>query len=559
MKTNNFWKNLRLGLLYLILSGLFEYMYCYHNFIWSSDLQFHIERISELAQTKLGAFPYVTTHTFAGIGSLVNLFYPTQLLYPLIILIKLMHNDLLALYLYLGLVNLLTLIVTDYAVYSLTKKRAQSITTALLYTFSFYRMAAIYAHFGIGEFLAMTFLPLLLVGVIKVAHKKGGRSQTIIAFSGLLYTHLLTAVLASLLVGLVLIIQLIFDQHRRQLIWHWLQISAATLVVSFGYWAPVLQHTHLMPSKLQPTNYQLNHVLVSSWSAQLTTLLKNRTFTPHTVGLMLLLGGILASGYFLIHYRKYSSTTTILAIMLLVTLWLQTPAFPWSWFNHTPVTVIQFAFRFGPFYTLLASFLLGQFLTLIKPLPLQKLFMSWTVLLSVVLTFLALVQVVNYRKDWHDLNLTQTTFAHPITVGVQNAKVDYYPKRARPYINELSEATGYINHQKCYFQGQPGLNQMTYQLNTKRTTNTFDLPFLVNGPNYQVFNNGQAIKYHISRRGTFLIHTTTRHNHLKIIYQPTWLDRWANRLALIGSLGLIIAGCWALNYKRKHNQHELLN
>ena len=144
MKIRNFLhdhsKQLVTLVVYLILTLIFALFYFrYDRKLYAGDdLLFHYSRLEEILQTKITKFPVIATHYFGMTGNQVNVFYPVQLLYPLVILIKLFSHPVGMIYFYFGCFNFFTLVVIHYAVSRLGKSWRMCVSFAVLYTFSFY-------------------------------------------------------------------------------------------------------------------------------------------------------------------------------------------------------------------------------------------------------------------------------------------------------------------------------------------------------------------------------------------------------------------------------------
>ncbi|ROV60289.1 hypothetical protein EGO58_10850 [Limosilactobacillus reuteri] len=57
---------------------------------------------------------------------------------------------------------------THWVTYKLTYNNYQAIITAILYTFGTYRIIDIWTRFALGEFIALSFLPLVIYGIYSI-------------------------------------------------------------------------------------------------------------------------------------------------------------------------------------------------------------------------------------------------------------------------------------------------------------------------------------------------------------------------------------------------------
>lgn len=263
--------------------------------------------------------------------------------------------------------------------------------------------------------------------------------------------------------------------------------------------------------------------------------------TYHTPGTFLIVVGITAAVYILWHYRQTPKVISISAILFLILFWMTTAAFPWHWFDHTFVTVIQFASRLCAFITLFASLIIAYGITvLLDGFRDRKFFTYFAIFVSCGMT-LASVQSTIDSYLVNQPVITNKTFADFSAVKKQNALFDYFPQAAQPYLNDLSSNQAIINGKKHYLKGYGSANAINYTVQTNSRKNTIDLPCLNYGSHaYRITNNQKAIKSSFSRRGTFLVRTKTKKNHLRIAYVPATTDRLAVWISAISWLVFIL-------------------
>ena len=168
MLLNKVKQNYKQLLLLFVLTILYTYMYHQTNhhkleFILykQNDLYFHFSRI--LSLDNVFSSP-VNFKYFAHNGTMVNLFYPWITVFPLFKLFQWTHyNLILAYYLFWLVMTFVTLVITYYAATVITQNKWTSVLISALYTFSLVRTSDIYQRVAIGETVAMTFLPLVLL------------------------------------------------------------------------------------------------------------------------------------------------------------------------------------------------------------------------------------------------------------------------------------------------------------------------------------------------------------------------------------------------------------
>ena len=153
---------------YILMAILFVFPYIkWHQLNYGWDMFFHLRRINELAMTlKEGKLlSYISTYDFKSFGYPVGIFYPNLTLLPFTIFKNLMgkwythHNFSWRGYLY---------VLTHWFAYKLTHSKYQAIITAVLYVFGTYRIIDIWTRFALGEFIALSFLPLVIYGIYSI-------------------------------------------------------------------------------------------------------------------------------------------------------------------------------------------------------------------------------------------------------------------------------------------------------------------------------------------------------------------------------------------------------
>ena len=145
-----------------------------HVLYYGHDLWFHLRRIMAISQgLSHGQFPVrIATELNNGYGYASPLYYCDIFLYLSGILYSL-HVPLRICYqLYVITVNIVTGIFTYYAISGFTKKWRVRMVGTMLYMLCTYRLVNLNIRAAAGEFTAMCFLPLIVVGLHGIFTKK---------------------------------------------------------------------------------------------------------------------------------------------------------------------------------------------------------------------------------------------------------------------------------------------------------------------------------------------------------------------------------------------------
>ncbi len=182
--------------------GLIAGIPLYADFFMNGhDFSFHMLRIEGIYQAMAsGDFPVrLNPLQIGGYGYLSATMYPQLFLYP-VALLRFLHVSVVTCYkLLLTMINVGTALIAYYAVKNITKSEKIGLMMSFLYTLSAYRLMGMYMRCAIGEVLAMTFIPLVILGVYECLW--GGQRRWIIltlGITGILQSHILSVEICAL-------------------------------------------------------------------------------------------------------------------------------------------------------------------------------------------------------------------------------------------------------------------------------------------------------------------------------------------------------------------------
>lgn len=226
----------------LILLGilLFSSILVMSNVIYyGHDLDFHINRIASIANgLREGQFP-VRMHSdmLNGYGYPNSLFYGETLLYIPAVL-YLLKVPLGACYqIYILLNNFLTIVFSYICFKAITGRKRYALLGVFLYTLSSYRLVNVYTRAAVGEYTAMTFLPLIVLGLWNIlTQEKLTLKQYIplcIGISGVVQSHVITTEISMIFIALtcVVCIKRVFEVKRLIAL-----VKAAFITLSMNLW-----------------------------------------------------------------------------------------------------------------------------------------------------------------------------------------------------------------------------------------------------------------------------------------------------------------------------------
>lgn len=310
------------------------------------DLNFHLQRIQSMAESLAdGEFPVRVYHNVkSGYGYATSLYYGELLLYIPAFLRMLGMELRICYHLYLWGITAGTALVCYWSLREIFGRRALALIGCAFYVLSPYRLVCIYLRAAMGEYTAMLFLPLIVLGMWRL-YTGSRRAWVVLAvgFGGLLQSHILTLILVTL-VCFCIAVALWRRTFRPQALLEWGKAAAACVLVNFWFLLPFVSVASGRMSRRIDGMEQPGMTV-----GQLLTRGDVAIFGP-----ALCLGGALFLAVLLLYppQRGKARTAGICALAVGVfSLWASTDLFPWSTVVHLPVVgtllgSIQFPWRF---------------------------------------------------------------------------------------------------------------------------------------------------------------------------------------------------------------------
>ena len=185
----------------IIISILFCFPLFTNELSLEHDTLFHLSRIVHLANAikNSDVLPKIYFNMNQNFGYATPLFYSEIFMIPFSILYNL-NIDLVICYKILILVfTIITAINMTYCTNSLFKNDQISYLAAFIYLFGNYHITNVYVRSAIGEVIAMSFLPICLLGIIEVlTFEKYNSKHLIIGFTMVTLAHNISLFIISL-------------------------------------------------------------------------------------------------------------------------------------------------------------------------------------------------------------------------------------------------------------------------------------------------------------------------------------------------------------------------
>ena len=327
--------------------------------LYGHDTDFHMARIEGIARgLESGQFP-VRIH-----GGILNdygypnsLFYPELLLYFPAVLRVLNISVYTAFKAYIIFINILTVVLSYIAFKKLFDDRFVAVALAVAYLLLPYRLICGYYRSAIGEFTAMTFIPMLLYGLYAVVY--GNKKDWIYltaGASGILQSHILTTEICAVFSALFLIfgVKKLFGKEKRLVS----LLLAAVFSVLLNRWLLVPMIIMMMQLGLTVfSRSSLTSGFASSNISYLFSLIKIDSQSlkgPYPLGVVVVFGIIAFIAARIIYDEnkdtnigKFADNSLICFLIFTV---MATSVFPWSAVENIPLAgkilgSIQFPYR----------------------------------------------------------------------------------------------------------------------------------------------------------------------------------------------------------------------
>lgn len=318
------------------------------------DLIFHLLRIEGIKEGLCsGDFPIkIQSNWLSGNGYATSVFYGDIFLYIPALLRLCGFNITESYNIYIFLNNVATCLISYYCFKIMSGKRNAAVIGSALYTASMYRIIDIYIRSSVGEYSAITFLPLIACGLWKVFTEDTNSEDysknwimPVIGYSGIINTHILTCEMAGAFTILLCLVMIkkIFNKKTFVVL---VKIVIYTVILNLGFLLPFLHYMKLggfivtngsrFTSGIQQYGAflgQLFEPFTTYDGLSVNTEMGIADEMPSTTGLGLVVCAVaiiyvLVSGY--VKDKKQKHTGMIALAFAALSLWFSSNLFPWD-------------------------------------------------------------------------------------------------------------------------------------------------------------------------------------------------------------------------------------
>ena len=513
-----------------------------------SDWTFHASRVEEIyLNLKSGSFfTFIAARTFHNTGAASFLFYPYIFFYPWAFL-RFVLSPVNAFYAWYALVTFSTAAISYFSMKSYSKKSLASFIFSLVYTFAPYRLYLGGAVFG--EYLAVTFLPLLFLGIYEVLWGDK-RKWYLLAIGGALvaYAHILSVFLSLEFAVILFIIKLITSRGISKDRIKSLLLAAGVCVLLV---LPVIVpfFTDFIGQGLSSAKPGISYtmeplyLLLNSFSAQ----------KGWKLSFMLMLT-IFTAWAFIKSRRNW-----IIYGLGLFACFLTTRYFPWKLTAGTPFEMVQLTARYLSYASLFLTilFALGSDDVLEEHVAGRK---KLTLSCSLAV-FMALFSLSSLSVYWdtlqHVQDMPKTTanstqpapfkrlrnynYYNQFNYKILFGAFDYMPKSSLTSLqkqNSLLMHQAYLNGKTLTLSPLIKANQITYQVKSEKTADV-DLPVIAYKHTI-VSVNGQEHAFRRGNRGTVVVGLKRGQNTVTVGYKASPIFYLSIVISIFSWLALLI-------------------
>ena len=483
---------------------------------------------------------------FNHCASAVNLMYPWATLYPMYMLVKLTGSLVGGYYIYFFIITFATLEITYQCVRHMKQSTLPAIFASVLYTFAICRTSDIYCRVDMGEVIAMTFFPIVLLGIYQLFYEEEPHWKTLVAgMTFLVYTHVLSLVIGALLVLFFVCIRIIRRELTKKQLIALLKATGMSILLGAGFLVPMLQTMFSVkvngPCIMNLYVDSLIPKQLLNWSL-MNTADSRDVFSPVFLILIIVI---------ILNLKEIKGFFKDVLLAAAFFTFLSTSLFPWDVFQKA-FALLQFPWRFITMATLLFPVAATE---LIKAYQTNH-SMNKSVRVIGVLLFGALLAHwgamtgVNQGNGYH-VGMNSQGYISAITHNANfNGLGDYYPAISNNDAGYISNQMVCVNQQWGKVKDKMvGPDKMVFDINSNGETKAI-LPVYV-FPGEKVIQNGvsQAPKA-AKADGATQVNLVDGQNKIEISYGYSILAR----IAWVVSLIVFLVFNGSMLYKKYRKQ-----
>ena len=515
----------------IILSTLYTIFFYseIHNLVTTGDVSFHLSRIKGLHSFFLGP---VNFETFNNLGYGVNWFYPYLTILPATAIYHFTNDILLSYWLFLLILNILTALISFCCGKIFFRKIESAFLFSNLYTFSLYRTTDIFFRAALAESIALTFIPIIFLGLYKIMRSDNkGVYLLALGMSLTILSHILSTFIIVIILFIVLATFFIKKSNgEREWIAHKIIHAVILTVIATASFVIPMFYMFITNDINKPATTILQSKALAAGTSLVSAL--NNDPTLYGIGLIGLIA-LVVPIFVLQHLRE---NERILYFLSGGTWFLSTSLFPWALLQKTPFNIIQFPWRFlgiqSLFYALILTVCCVQYFRISK---------VGIILFSLAMCLLNFTTAANYDINLKNvsgtINVNYDSIEQYTSEGMNYFLYDYVPKKSNNYRDKMEKKLFFIdnNWTSHKFQVKGNIYQTVIKLDIKQKV---ILP-VVQYSNTKIEVNNEKIDSSSSQSGLIELNLDEGTNNITISYSHS-IFFYISSLLTIGTLFFLI-------------------
>lgn len=375
----------------------------------------------------------------------------------------------------------------------------------------------------------------------------------------MVYSHYVSAFISLEICVLILICYLI-QNHKLELSKAMGFIKSICLFMILSAWQLIPLFTDYFHGNLmRPAS---GFMLMQSAGDFFTSAISNEALNQGGIGVVLL--ATLVFGWLFVERESKYMWIYVLGVAIT---WMITTAFPWQYVAKTPLSIIQFPYRYTSYAAAFLAIVLAKALSKLKYST-----MNSSIVTTIIILFLGAlysgsvysditrnrntdnsISILTSRRHGQYKTLrdpsdspiivTNNSYNKQFSYGALYGETDYMPVDAFKHCRTVLNRVTFINGKRALIHQESQPNRIVYKIHVKQFS-SINLPALVY-KHTVVKVNGNKVKEETSDRGTVQLKLSKGNYKVDVSYVPTCLLSFLMAISLISWILVII-----INYTR---------
>lgn len=527
----------------LSFASTFYFLGINDELILSTDGMFHFNRFNYIYQNvSQGTFNNSMYNSYLHeMGYPLGFFYPQLLLYPFALLSFLGISSTLAFKIIIGTMISGSAISMYSVAYKIAKKELVSgkfyllgVFSAILYAFvpilpfdglmMSYVFINAFIRMTIGELIAFVFFPIIFYGLYLIFKKESGYKILVTGIVGVIYSHTLSLFMVAIVIIFYCLLNFRIILKNKEIFKELLLSLALALLLGVFQLLPMLE-------MMLHQDYLYNIPLLNKAPLHKMVIFQIQSLISRKLNWQMLFFQIfLGLGIITMIYSLKGLYFKFIGIGFFA-FYMVTDLFPWYYLSETPMSIIQFPFRFAFLFILLIGFgVPGIIQNKIKPI-----FLNCFLCLLLTMSMAANIVSLNASKQIVDSTNYNTSNLKYGTVLEIGSGMEYIPGNFD--IKGYSPKTG-LNRSV--------LNKQLQELIILAEKDDYLLPkFYYKG--YKIKKGTEIIPYIRSEFGLIQTLIPVKESEVIIEYVGTPIQKISFSITLVSVIWIVVS---ALNRKK---------